>query len=409
VRPIFPFPILLPRGRTGLIITIVVNLIGVISFFTSHNAIFLIPGFIFIPLFALGRILTLTTARTAATYFLITFLLLLAGLCCVYFTPIEGRPPQANPPAWSYTTGVFLLSLAGCAVLFGFIEFVILRLVGLFTLGAISRITYYEALLQPFTLIVVSFGIAAIVIGAFVPFFTLSEDSKMYRDVAVSIGFLFTLPIMIFAATKVIDEEIENRTMLTLMSKPVARWQVVVGKYLGVLFLIFGVMIAFGIVGMACAYLRFYDDMRIDYFVANTVDSRAALNFTALKALLAMVPAILLQFLQVATLAAVSVAVSTRWGLALNITVTVILYIGANLARYAGNFSYVLPGLGLLDISQRLVYGDYNYGDNMFYIRGIPSYSDIWQYVGLATAYSALYISAALSFGIALFRNRELT
>jgi ABC-type transport system involved in multi-copper enzyme maturation permease subunit len=316
--------------------------------------------------------------------------------------------------------GLFFLALAACTAIFGFIEYVVLRLLSLFRLGAIARVTYYEALLQPFTLIVLALGLAVIVVGAFFPFFTLSEDSKMYRDVAASFAFIFAVPIMIFASSKVIDEEIENRTMLTLMSKPVARWQVVLGKYLGVLMLVFVAVAALGIMAGVCAYLRYFDDMRIEYYVASTKDAWQGLDLANNKAVLALIPAVLLEFMQLATLAAISVAISTRYGLALNVTVIVILYIGANLTRYTGQanlgepwqslvtaISYLLPSLGNLDLNQRLIYGNYNFGKE--YIRDLPTYSQIWSYVALAAAYSILYISGAISFAMALFRNRELT
>ncbi len=356
-------------------------------------------------------------ARRALGGKLMTYISVLAwtlglGLGCYAFGPEY---------AYLRIAGVYLFALAGVEGLFGLIEFGILRLVGLFRLGALTRITYYEALLQPFTIIVVVMGLASITIFAFVPYYTMGEDFKMYRDVAISLAFLFTLPIMVFASTKVIDEEIENRTMLTLMSKPIARWQVVVGKYFGVLVLCLGIISALGIVAGTCAYLRYFDDMRIDYFVARTAIEQQVLNLTNVKAVLAIIPSIFLEFLQLAMLAAVSVAISTRWGLALNVTATVVLYIGANLARYAvamelpvplswmvSAVAHLLPGLSLLDLSQRLVYGNFNYGDK-FIARNTPSYGDIWAYVGIATAYAVFYISGILSFGVALFRTRELT
>ena len=232
--------------------------------------------------------------------------------------------------AWGRVGGSLLAVVAAGAV-FGIIEFGLLKIVGLFRLGAITRITYYEALLQPFTLIVMVLGVATIIIFGSLPYFTLGEDFKMFRDVAISLAFLFTLPVMVFASTKVIDEEIENRTMLTLMSKPIARWQVVLGKYFGVLLLCLGVITALGIVAGSWAYLRYFDDMRIDYAVARNAQEWAMLNLQNTKAILAIIPAVFMEFLQIAMLAAVSVMVSTRWGLALNITVTVVLYVAANL------------------------------------------------------------------------------
>ncbi|HUO07736.1 MAG TPA: ABC transporter permease subunit [Phycisphaerae bacterium] len=349
---------------------------------------------------------------------------LIAYTSALAITLALGMIAEGFGPSYAYLhiTAVYLLSVAGVLGMFGAIEFGILRLIGLFRLGAITRITYYEALLQPFTIIVVVMGIAAITILAFVPYYTMGEDYKMYRDVAISMAFLFTLPIMVFASTKVIDEEIENRTMLTLMSKPIARWQVVIGKYFGVTVLCLGVIAALGIIAGTCAYLRYFDDMRIDYFVSRTVQENDLLNLNNTKAVLAIIPSILLEFLQLAMLAAVSVAISTRWGLALNVTATVILYIGANISRYAVAMdlpaplswvvwlvAHLLPNLASMDLSQRLVYGNFNYGNRFIAGGNTPSYGQIWQYVGIASAYAVFYVSGVLSCGVAMFRTRELT
>src|SRR5438128_1763224 len=66
---------------------------------------------------------------------------------------------NANFPSIALVTGAVLLGLAGVAIILGMIEFLLLPAVGQFPLGAISRVTYYEALLQPFTMIVLCSGI----------------------------------------------------------------------------------------------------------------------------------------------------------------------------------------------------------------------------------------------------------
>jgi ABC-type transport system involved in multi-copper enzyme maturation permease subunit len=350
------------------------------------------------------------------TYLAATFALAAFGLSLVHITEFMSILNVA---------GAAILGLFAIAVLFGVVEFALLPLLGQFRLGAISRITYYEALLQPFTLIVLSVGLIAIGIAAGLQYFTYNEDFKMYRDVATSFVFLFTLPIMIFASTKVVDEEIENRTMLTLMSKPVSRWQVILGKYLGVMLLILAAVVTLSIMVGVCGYVRYFDDMRIDYQLA-APQERLELDFANHKALLAILPSMTLAFLQVAALAAISVAVSTRFGLAANVTVVVLIYIAANLAQYIRTTSdlpavvhavailltYLLPGLSLLDLNQRLVFGNYLYGKTDWALEAgipLPSYSQIWAYVGMAAVYTLFYVAAALSLGMALFRSRELT
>jgi ABC-type transport system involved in multi-copper enzyme maturation permease subunit len=350
------------------------------------------------------------------TYVAVTCLVGLFGVIVWQLTRV--------PPRFAgifYTIGMLAMAFSGMGVFLGIVEFGIMRLLGLMRMGAIARVTYYEALLQPFTLIILVAGLASIGISARIGYFTYDEDFKMYRDVASSFIFLFSLPIMVFASTKVIDEEIENRTMLTLMSKPVSRRQVVLGKYLGVLTLVFTCVVILGAMAAVCAYLRYYDDMFLDYRLASPKESDG-LELKNLMAFLALLPSVVLTFLQVASLAAISVAVSTRFGLAVNVTIVVIIYLAASLARYMagapelpvalrhtiGALSYLLPALSDMDLNQRLVFGEYalRSADQM---RGQPTYAQIWQYVGLAGAYAVVYIGAVLSFGVGLFRSRELS
>ncbi len=313
---------------------------------------------------------------------------------------------------------VISFMLTGSMAALGLIEFAVLPLLSLSRVGALSRVTYYEGLLQPFTMVAFILGMSAIVVTTFIPFDTFGEDTTMYRDVAMSFVLMFVLVIMVFATAKVIDEEIENRTMLTLMSKPIARWQVIVGKYLGIVCIVFSISAILMIIAGGCGWLRYFSDQRIDIFVA-TAQGRAQLFWDNDRAVLTMIPGFILEFLEMCTLAAISTAIATRYSLALNMTGIVVLYIVANLTRFipalhAGGavaavlngFSYLLPYLSNFDLNQCLVYRRISMPGH--YIADAPTWGQIWQYVGLASVYGLLYIGAALSVAIALFRNREL-
>jgi hypothetical protein len=62
----------------------------------------------------------------------------------------------------------------------------------------------------------------------------VSGDNKMLLDVGLATVFVCGMLLAAFIATAVISREIENKTVLTVVSKPVARPSVVIGKYLGV-------------------------------------------------------------------------------------------------------------------------------------------------------------------------------
>ncbi|TVQ61127.1 MAG: hypothetical protein EA378_09770 [Phycisphaerales bacterium] len=62
----------------------------------------------------------------------------------------------------------------------------------------------------------------------------VSGDNKLLLDVGLATVFVLGLLLAAFLATAVLSREIEDKTVLTVVSKPVARTSLVLGKYLGV-------------------------------------------------------------------------------------------------------------------------------------------------------------------------------
>jgi ABC-type transport system involved in multi-copper enzyme maturation permease subunit len=64
--------------------------------------------------------------------------------------------------------------------------------------------------------------------------YTMSDDNKLLREIGLSTLFLASLFIAIFSASGAVAEEIENKTITTVLSKPVQRPIFIVAKFLGV-------------------------------------------------------------------------------------------------------------------------------------------------------------------------------
>ena len=99
---------------------------------------------------------------------------------------------------------------------------------------AIARNAFTEAIRQPFYLVwlaLVSFGI---VLGPFLAAYTFDDDDKFATDISLSMLFMGGLFLAAFTASGVVGREIDNRTALTVISKPIARPVFVLGKFLGV-------------------------------------------------------------------------------------------------------------------------------------------------------------------------------
>jgi ABC-type transport system involved in multi-copper enzyme maturation permease subunit len=64
--------------------------------------------------------------------------------------------------------------------------------------------------------------------------YSMDDDNKLLRELGLSTLFLTSLFIAIFSACGAVAEEIENKTITTVLSKPIRRPIFILGKFLGV-------------------------------------------------------------------------------------------------------------------------------------------------------------------------------
>jgi ABC-type Na+ efflux pump permease subunit len=65
--------------------------------------------------------------------------------------------------------------------------------------------------------------------------YTMSDDNKLLREIGLSTLFLASLFIAIFSASSAVSTEIENKTISTVLTKPVQRPIFIIAKFLGVI------------------------------------------------------------------------------------------------------------------------------------------------------------------------------
>jgi hypothetical protein len=291
----------------------------------------------------------------------------------------------------------------------------------------IVRHTFREAVVQPIYGLLLGLGAAILIIFGMLPFFTLGEDTVMFMSVGLDVVLLFVLISTLFATSKSIYDEIEDRTMLTLMSKPVARWEVLVGKYVGiVLSALVGVAVLGAVLAM-CTWWRIPGDNLIR---TSTLDDRELQTLAGLRklALAGLFPSLIMVWLQISTLAAIGVALSTRFSLVVNLPVVIFLYIAGNLTRFlyplsgdkspfehqgvlirgiAAAARAVLPYLEAFDLKSRMIHGKIAVAQFASDPNAMPL-SQIWGYLGLSVVYGVAFTIFALSVGMWLFQTREL-
>ena len=98
----------------------------------------------------------------------------------------------------------------------------------------LTKNTFKETIRQPIYAIIIFIALLLLFLSPSITMYTLDEDSKLLRELGLSTLFLASLFIAIFSAAGSVAEEIENKTIETIVSKPVQRPIFIIAKFLGV-------------------------------------------------------------------------------------------------------------------------------------------------------------------------------
>ena len=102
-------------------------------------------------------------------------------------------------------------------------------------LFTIAKNTFIETLRQPVYAIIIVAALLLFFLSPSLTMYTMSDDNKLLRELGLSTLFLASLFIAIFSAAGAVGEEIENKTIITVLSKPVQRPIFVLAKFSGVM------------------------------------------------------------------------------------------------------------------------------------------------------------------------------
>jgi ABC-type transport system involved in multi-copper enzyme maturation permease subunit len=266
--------------------------------------------------------------------------------------------------------------------------------------GVIAFVTAKEAVRQPLFLVLLVVGILAILLSTFLPYYTFGEDIKMLKDVGLAAILLLSLFLAMVTASNSIAEDIEHRTAITLLSKPINRRQFIVGKFLGIILSVALMFLVLGLLYCAMVYYKVGYDAREAAKQAPTSEER----WTEVRQIL---PGIVLSYFQVVVLSSISVAISTRLPMLVNIVMCLAVYILGQLAPVLiatskGSFelveftaqllAFILPALSFFNVSSAVATGS-----------EIP-----WTYVAWNLVYCVLYSGIGILLAFVLFEDRDL-
>jgi ABC-type transport system involved in multi-copper enzyme maturation permease subunit len=266
--------------------------------------------------------------------------------------------------------------------------------------AAVVSATMKEAIGQPIFSVAIVAGIVLLLTFIVIPYNTFGEDVKMLKDSGLTLVKILAILVVIWTASVTVSDEIEGRTALTVLSKPLTRRQFILGKFIGLSLVALLIFMVLGAVLMSSTSLKVVYDARES-------SKTAPLWADCATEMVTVVPGLVLSLLETILLAAISLAVSTRVGMIPNLIICFTVYVLGHLVplivqssvgklaivRFVGRlFATLLPVLEHFTIEAAV-------------IGGVPV---PWEYLAWAAVYAGLYSAIALLIALVLFQNRDL-
>ncbi len=100
---------------------------------------------------------------------------------------------------------------------------------------AVARNTLREAIRDKVLYSILFFGVLVLGMSLVTEEITIGDQAKVVRSIAQGAIDLFAAIIAMFLGISLVWKELDRKTVYTVLSKPLPRWQFVVGKYLGLM------------------------------------------------------------------------------------------------------------------------------------------------------------------------------
>ncbi|PQV64603.1 ABC-type transport system involved in multi-copper enzyme maturation, permease component [Abditibacterium utsteinense] len=279
------------------------------------------------------------------------------------------------------------------------------------TAGTIAVSSFKEALRRRWVVGFLLFSMLVIGFSGSLSFVQLGEELRFLQDFGTGFIITMTTLIAIFLGVSLVPPEIERRTILTILSKPVNRLEFLVGKFLGLcLTLLFCVAL------LGAFFLLTYTAFSLKNGGAAVWQSvpggAQGLGFQLSQ----MCKALVLNYGQLCVLAALSMALSLIVTPITAITFCFLAYFGGQMSSYWGHLGgdehaaegeskglgramqgvvkivyYALPRMDHFDVRQKLVTDE------------PVSFAFVWK----AWSSGLLYIAVLLVIGYLVFSDRE--
>jgi ABC-type transport system involved in multi-copper enzyme maturation permease subunit len=225
---------------------------------------------------------------------------------------------------------------------------------------------------------------------------TAGQDVKIIKDLGLSATLLFGVFIAVFIGIGLVSKEVERRSIYSLMAKPIHRYQVVFGKYMGLtLTLAVNVAIMAGALYLVLAFMSW----------GISADVQRAWDAPAIDP--AMLKAVALIFVELMLITAIALFFSTFSSPMLSAAFAFGFFVVGHFSADLRNFDQVVDSAAAVTLARGLYWilpnlSAFDVKAQVVHAQPVPI-----GYMALTIAYAAFYISIVLSIATLIFSRRD--
>ena len=97
----------------------------------------------------------------------------------------------------------------------------------------VARNVFLEVIRDRILYLAGVFALGMVVASIMLPEVAAGTEDKIFLDLGLATINLFTLVVAIFVGTGLVNKEIEKKTVLVLVAKPVSRFEIILGRHFG--------------------------------------------------------------------------------------------------------------------------------------------------------------------------------
>jgi ABC-type transport system involved in multi-copper enzyme maturation permease subunit len=252
--------------------------------------------------------------------------------------------------------------------------------------GVIARNVFLEVIRDRILYLIALFALLMVAATVLLPEVSAGAQDKITLDLGLAAIHLLSVIIAIFVGTGLINKEIEKRTVLVLIAKPISRAEFIVGKHLGLSAVLAVLIAALGVI--------FVVILALNGIAFPAVSLGLALLFTALEAILLTAVAILFGVFTSSLLATFLTFATYLMGhLTQDLVAFGRLSDNPAIQRVTSALYLVLPDLERLNLRNEAIYGT----------TLLPSSSELL----LHGLYGLLYTAFLLTVASVIFGRRQ--